>query len=212
MWHWVSATAQIATTKKPVRTLEDLKGLKIIGWGQALLDLPEVLGASPMNIPPPDTYLALERGMADGVHCAYAIMFPFKLNESVKYMTHADTMVVPFYTVMNEGKFKSLPPDLQKILLETTGAGMSAACGKSLDEGAQLGLERLKKGGMEQILLAEKEKERWMQAAQPLREKWLKQMEGKGYKNIREIMVAIDQMAKEITGRNSRRYRGPAPL
>jgi len=197
LWHWVSATAQIATNNRPVKTLEDMSGLKIIGWSPTLQNLPKILGANPVNIPPMDTYLALERGVADGVHASYAAMGPFKLTEATKYVTEADTMVVPFYCVINRNSLKRLPEDLRGIILETTGREMSRRSGQSLDDGAKAGLEAIKKMGLEHFVLPAEERRRWEEKAMPLRETWLQSMEGKGYENIREIYKFVKEATEK---------------
>jgi len=56
----------LQTVKKPVRTLEDLKGLKIRGAGQAT-DTLKALGAVPIPLEMPDVYEALRRVVLDGI-------------------------------------------------------------------------------------------------------------------------------------------------
>ena len=60
-----STPAVIGTLTKPVRTLEDLKGLKIRGTGR-IGDIVKALGATPMPLEIVDMYEALRRGVLDG--------------------------------------------------------------------------------------------------------------------------------------------------
>lgn len=52
--------------RKPVRGIDDIKGLRIRATGLGG-DLYAALGATPIAIPPADTYAALERGVVDAV-------------------------------------------------------------------------------------------------------------------------------------------------
>ena len=198
LWEWTSAPFQIATTKKPVLKLEDLKGLKIIGWIPTLLEIIRALGANPMQVPPLDTYLALERGMADGVCTPYAPMRSLKLSDATKHHTSAGILVMPFYAAMNQSKFNSLPPDIQKII-ETTGGDMARICGEALNRGQAEDVKWMKSKGLKFYDLPAEEKKRWVKAIMPIREKWLNKMESKGYKNIREMFKTAIELSEKLT-------------
>ena len=55
----------IQTLNKPVKTLEELKGLKLRGTGR-LGDIVKALGATPIPIETPDLYDSLKRGVIEG--------------------------------------------------------------------------------------------------------------------------------------------------
>jgi len=197
LWLWVSATAHIATTKKPIKTLEDLKGMKIIGYSPAMMDTIRALGANPLQVSPIDAYLALQRGMADGIVMSHAGNKSLKLFEATKYVTEAHALVIPFYSVMNEKKFENLPSDLKKLIENTSGAEMAKACGKALDEGDREAGEALKKDGVNIFVLPNDEKAKWAKAVHPLYEDWFKKMETRGHKDARKMFDASQQMIKE---------------
>jgi TRAP-type C4-dicarboxylate transport system substrate-binding protein len=146
-----------------------------------------------------DTYLALERGMADGVFTPYPILRPFKISEVTKFHTQADLMVMPFYAVMNPSRFKSLTPGHQKIIEETTGAKMARACGIGLENGTIEDVSAMKADGNTFYVLSDKEKARWVKAVMPIRENWLKKMEGKGYKNVRDILSTAIELTEKYS-------------
>ena len=204
LWNWASATFQIHTTKNPVKTMADLKGMKIIAWSRDSAHILSALGANPVLIPPTDTYLALERGMADGVLCPLAPVVSYKINEAVKYTTICDMMVSGFWVGMSWDLWKSLPKNIQKAFLDTTGEKMARASGKTLDEGAARDSVMLKKKGHTFIVLSKDEKAKWLDATKSIREAWIKDMEGKGYKQARAIMDDAFKLSAKyapITGR-----------
>lgn len=194
LFKWTSAQVQINMIKGQVKNLEDLKGKKIIGWIPPVLNLVKALGANAVQLPPMDTYLALERGMADGVATPYAILKPFKINEVAKYHTTGDLMMFSFFGAINPKKFNKLPKDLQKVLMDTTGDKMSRALGKSLDDAVTADVAWMKKKGNQFYALPTEERKKWAEAVSPLREKWLKKMEAKGYKNIREMLATTENL------------------
>jgi TRAP-type C4-dicarboxylate transport system substrate-binding protein len=201
LWLWMSAPLHIFTTKKPVRTLEDMKGMKMIGYTPMMLETIRALGASAVQIAPPEAYLALERGMADGVVMAYPGAASLKIFEVAKYAAEANLHLAPFYAVMNEKKYNELPSDLKKVIDETTGVNMSRACGEALDRGDSEDAQLIKEKGVNIYIVPRKEKERWIEAVMPLREEVLKKTEAKGYKNTREIINAATKLAEKYEGK-----------
>jgi TRAP-type C4-dicarboxylate transport system substrate-binding protein len=207
LWQWASATFQLHTTQKQVKTLEDLKGMKIIGWTPKVLEVLRLLGANPIEMTGTDTYLALERGTAEGVLCPLAPVRSYKISDAAKYHTIVDIMVGPFFAVMNQERFDELPADLQQLFEETTGEKMAQISGKTLDEGAISDSQWLKENGHEFYVLPEEERARWFEAVKPMHEKWISEMEAKGYDFAREIYHDALRLSEEIGQRTGRGYQ-----
>lgn len=188
LWQWVSAPFEVHTTKKPVKSLEDLKGLKMIVWTGDLAKIAKALGANPVETIPHDTYLALQRGMADGVICPLAPMKVYKITDVVKHHTIVGVMTTHFYAGLNMKKFNSLPADMKKILTETTGEKMVQVAGRTLDQGASKDAQWMKDKGHKFYELSVEEKARWRAKVKGLTEGWIKNMEGKGFKNARQFL------------------------
>jgi TRAP-type C4-dicarboxylate transport system substrate-binding protein len=104
-------------TKKPVRTLEDLKGMKIrtTGLGAKIV---AALGATPVAMPMGDTYDALSKGVVEGSTAPIASLEGFKWGEVVKYTTEnfGSAYTTIFFVVMNKKTWNSVTPDNQKII------------------------------------------------------------------------------------------------
>ncbi|MDT8377698.1 MAG: TRAP transporter substrate-binding protein DctP [Desulfotignum sp.] len=197
LWQWVSATFQIHTTKKLVKNLADLKGLKIIAWNKTSVSILNALDANAIMIPPTDSYLALERGMADGILCPLAPIVSFKISEAVNYTTVCDLFVTPFWAGIGRQVWKSLPESAQQILTETTGESMASRSGLTLDEGALKDSRLLKEKGHAFYTLEAEEKAKWLDATTSLREEWVREMESLGHKNARAIMEDAYRLGKE---------------
>ena len=131
---WASAAYQLHTLK-PVKTLEDIKGKKIIVWDATTLEFIKALGANPIRMSSPDTYLALSKGMADGVLCPTAPLKSYKITESAKYHLMFNLAVNTFSLETNKDLYTSMPADMQNWLNQEGGLKMALACGQSLEEG-----------------------------------------------------------------------------
>ncbi len=204
LWLWASATYQLHTTKKQVKTLDDLKGMKIIAWNRVSVEILNALGANPIQAPPTDSYLALERGMADGVLCPLAPIISFKISDAAKYTTVCDLFLNGFWAGMSHDTWNNLSPKAQEAFEKTTGEAMAKQSGLTLDQGAVNDAEKLSGKGHTFYVLPAAERQAWMKATSGLLDKWVKDMEAKGYKNARAIMEDAfrlsDQYAK-TTGR-----------
>ena len=111
----------ITTVKKPVRTLEDIKGLKIRSTGLAT-KIVEALGATPVAMPKGDQYDAMQKGVVDGTVSSPNELLGWKVAEVAKYSTILLDVgyVTAMFVNMNLNKWNSLPPDIQKIFTEVS--------------------------------------------------------------------------------------------
>jgi TRAP-type transport system periplasmic protein len=111
----------VQTIKKPVKTLEELKGMKIRGTGR-IGDIVKALGATPMPIETVDLYETMRRGVIDGNLGPLEQLKGFKIGEVEKYSsaTWKVGSVFQFYVVMNKRRWDSLPPDVKKVISDHT--------------------------------------------------------------------------------------------
>lgn len=172
----------LQTIAKPVRTLEDLRGLKVRATGQ-MADVIKALGAVPVPLEMPDVYEALRRGVIDGVTVDLSTLKYWKFADVVKYVT-ADWRLgtgYAFYFVMNKSKWNALPADLKKIFTDVASEikDKQAALWNEMDiEGKDLFLGQ---GG--QILpLSDAEAVKWIKAVEPVIAGYKKDMVSKGHK------------------------------
>lgn len=104
-----------------VKTLDDFKGLKIRHHGGAANAMRlEALGSSPILIPWPDLPMAMIQGTADGFVTTFKSFESAKLWETGTKFATKDMEYYLHNIPLVSGKFwKSLPADLQKIMLDT---------------------------------------------------------------------------------------------
>jgi TRAP-type transport system periplasmic protein len=170
------------TVSKPVKTLEELKGLKIRATG-AMSDAVKALGALPVPLEMPDVYESLRRQVIDGIMVDLSTLKYWKFAEVEKYVTATWQLGsgFNFYFAMNKGKWDSLPPDIQKIFTDVAFETMNvqAALWNEMDiEGRDL----FKSGGGQILALTDAEAARWVKAAEPVFADYKKDMISKGHK------------------------------
>lgn len=105
---------RVCSTKKPLRTLADIKGLKMrVPPAPAYLETWKALGANPTPIDASELFTSLATGVVDGQENPLATIWEKKFYEVVKYLSFTDHQTrIPLY-VMNDKFFQSLPNDYQ---------------------------------------------------------------------------------------------------
>lgn len=165
--------------KKVVRTPADIKGLKVAATGW-YITLADVLGATPVALPGPERYMALERGVIDGSWDLYAGMFAMKIIEVTNNYLEADFGDSSGIAIMNKDTFNALPPDIQKVFLDNREFAEQEWLRMGTEE-TKMGLNAARKRGHTFITLTPEEKKLWDDALSPLREKWVKDQEARGW-------------------------------
>lgn len=197
LYLWVTLPLELHTNKKPVRTLEDIKGMKIATLAAGAPAL-EKLGASPVVMATPKFYESLEKGVVDGVAIAWGALGGWRLYEVTKYHTNAHVSAWPTWTAMNKNTWNKLPPDIQKIVTEVSAKGperhMKAVKGE-MDET----IAKVKELGHEIIDLPPAELAKWSETGKPAWDKWAADMTAKGLPGkaiLDEAVKLLEKYAK----------------
>lgn len=166
-------------TVKPVRSLEDLKGMQVRISG-SLTPILKKLGASPVGMAMSEVPESLQTGIIDGSISSREVLLDLKLAETVKYTTDYPLAINTFVAVMNKEVWESLPADVQKAI-DDLGPEMAVFTGKYMDNHVQEALKwSQEEEGLEIISLSEEEKARWDEIIKPLQDDYVKELEGKG--------------------------------
>jgi TRAP-type C4-dicarboxylate transport system substrate-binding protein len=107
-------------TKKPVKRLSDLKGMKIRSEGILENEFTKAIGATPLTLAWGDIYTSLQQGVIDGYWVTHSGTFNAKFYEHAKYCLELNTGGSTTLFIANLDKFNKLPPDFQKILIEVS--------------------------------------------------------------------------------------------
>jgi TRAP-type C4-dicarboxylate transport system substrate-binding protein len=168
---WNSDSASLMSRAKPIRTLEDLKGLRIRTPSAAQSAQLEALGATPVDMPANQIYNNLDRGVIDASMIPMSAALDFKLIEVVKYFTiNAPLGRSPFLVAMNRSRYEKLPANLRKVIDDTTGLTLSLKGAETYDKKNDEAIAAAKKT-REMIPLSPQERQRWVAAFKPMIER-----------------------------------------
>ncbi|MDO4642861.1 MAG: TRAP transporter substrate-binding protein [Cardiobacteriaceae bacterium] len=116
---WEVGFRAISNSKHPVKTPEDIKGLKIrTNQNPMYVKAFELLGANPVPMPLAELYTALETKTVDAQEHPIGILYSVKLYEVQKYLSLSNHGYTPLLVVMNKEKFDSLPSEQQQAILD----------------------------------------------------------------------------------------------
>ena len=177
-------------TKKPVKKLEDLKGMKIRATGLSA-KIVKALGGVPVAMPQGGTYEALKKGVVEGTFGPMEVLKGWKQAEVIKYTTECYSIgyTTTFFVVMNLDKWNALPADIKKIFDEVSDK-YTDIHGNVWDSTDQEGRKYTLSLGNEIISLSDGESARWRKAVEPVINDYITNTpDGDKYvKKIRELM------------------------
>lgn len=183
-------------TRKPVRTLEDCKGLKIRAPGGHQTNYIKSLGAEPVFMPLGDVYLALETGTIDGLVTCPPLVLAFKLYEVVKYGVVATFGCVTEGVIMNQKSWEDTPDDLKPIIEEVCGNPFRTTGGLTRDVYKTM-MKEIEDKGVKLYTLPPKEEKRWFKGFQGVTRDWVAGLEAKGLP-AKDAVIKYNEVAESF--------------
>ena len=156
---WANDIPVLLTRKKAVRSVADLKGMKVRVTSKQDVPFMEALGASAVSQP----VTVINRNLANGTIDAIAIdpsaIRSFKLWEPANYVT----IGLPgsgsaFVLMMNQGVYNKMSAQEKAWVDEASGQWLSLSGGGTYKKAARAGLAFAKKNGVEVITLPDAER------------------------------------------------------
>ena len=186
---------------KPVKTLEDFKGLKVRTFGTFHPMMFATLGAVPVNMELTETYEGLQRGAVDCVNMNYQAATLFNLFEVAKYTSDAEFGATPLFSgYVNKDVWESWSPEFQTLFNEVI-ADAEVKAAKEINAAEQEGLDTLLENGVELVPF---EDQKAMEAAMPdFFELWVAKVAeaGKGEAAAKHAEFIKERLA-ELTAAN----------
>ena len=172
---------QVIGSTKPIGTMEQLKGQRLRAITGAPLKFLQALGASPVNVPMPEVFEAVQKGTIDGYCTDWAGIGGFKFDEVSKYVLDDTLYTSTFYMVMSQKKWDSLPPDVQQVFNEWGGDYASDLYGhvwqQASDDYKAAGVKK----GIQLVKLTPDELAKWQAKAPGVWDEYIKIVDSKGY-------------------------------
>ncbi|MBW1769450.1 MAG: TRAP transporter substrate-binding protein DctP [Deltaproteobacteria bacterium] len=187
----------ILVSRKKVRVPGDLKGLKIGGTG-AKAEYVKRLGATPLNISPPDAYMSLQRGVIDGIFMSWSQIRIYKMQEIAEYFLNFGFSMGGIPVVMNLKSYNSLPGDIKKIMKDITPKARSISI-ENMFKGMKAAEKGIKAKGRTIITPNAAEKKLWEKAAEPMWDEWVARMKKRGVKEAQKMVDEWKRLRAEAS-------------
>jgi TRAP-type transport system periplasmic protein len=173
----------IHMVNKPIKTMADLKGMKLRAPTRQTNKFIAALGATPVAMPVPQVGEALAKGVIDGAVIPYEVVPSVKVQELVKFHSETDPASAALYTsvfifAMNKAKYDALPADLKKVIDANSGEALSGQIGKAFLMADIEGKKVIGKNAVN--VIPSSELENWKKAGQPLVDAWVADANAKG--------------------------------
>jgi len=109
-------------TNTPIHTPADLAGVRIRTPGSAVFqESVRAMGATPIAMPWGETYPAIQQGAVDGAEAQNTATYNSRIFEVLSYVNKTGHFHLIQAIITGEDFFRSMPEDLQQILLEEAG-------------------------------------------------------------------------------------------
>ena len=124
------------TKDKPIKTVADLRGMKLRGPSRTVTKMLGYLGAIPVGMPLPGIPDALSKGTIEGCVLPWEVVPSVKVQELTRFHSEFDPSVGAIYTAacvmaMNKKRYDALPADLRKVIDNNSGQATSGWLGKT---------------------------------------------------------------------------------
>ena len=208
LFSWGSGPADLFS-KRPIRNLDELKGLRIGATAGSRADIIELLGATPVDLPMSKWYEALSIGVIDGGVAPLESLLGFRLGEATgDYITLTPFLYNQiFFCVMNLDAWNSLTPELQQIVTGVTGDFYPALMPGLWDNINAAGVGYIKTlKNVTVTVLSEEETARWMEPIPQIQNDYVEKLNGKGFDG-----AVILQTMKDLADKYNTLYPDVAP-
>jgi TRAP-type transport system periplasmic protein len=197
--YWAHDGGHIHANKQ-VKTMDDLKGLKLRNPTRLAGEALKALGAVSVGMPVPQVPESLAQRVIDGAVVPWEVVPAVKVQELVKFHTEikgSPTLyTASFFLAMNKAKYESMPADLQAVIDKNSGMAFAELAGNMWDTEAVRVRDIVAKRGNTITVLADDEKARWIKATEPVYGAWIEQMKAKNIDGAKLVEVARALIAK----------------
>ena len=172
--------------EKQIKSMADLKGMKVRGPTRQVTKLLASLGATPVGMPLPQIPDAMSKGVIDAAVIPWEVVPSVKVEELSKFHTEFDPKLPALYTTtfvmaMYKAKYDSLPADLKKVIDANSGLETSGWLGKVQQGNDPKGRAAAEARKTPILTLGQADYDAFRKAADQVDDEWVKEMNGKGF-------------------------------
>lgn len=169
---------------KPIKSVNDVKGLKMRVQGKGDTEVVKNWDAVPVSLPLEEFYEAMQKGTLDTGFYTPIGAVGNKYYEVGPYITKMGITVTPLIPVMNKDFYEKLPDDLKQLFDDELGPKLGQLFTESYTKELETAYEELQKqvdGKGELITLSPEEMNGFKKSAQSVWEDWVNDANDMGY-------------------------------
>lgn len=190
-------------TKRPINSLDDLRGLKIRTGGGIVNDVFKSIGATGMFKPAPEVYELMAGGIIDGFVFPKETVHSMKLMPLVKNCTSfpGGLYNVSWTFALNEAKWASISKQDQAAIEALAGEALARRVGKAFDAADAVGVAEMQKAGVAIAVPPQQLANEVRARTQPLEQLWIAAAAEKGVDGAAAMKALRDEIAAIEAGR-----------
>ena len=183
---WMDGGTRNLYSKKPVRQISDLKGMKIRVQGNPVfIETINAMGGNGIAMATGEIFSALQTGVIDGAENNPPTLLEHNHYQNAKFYTLTEHLILPEPIVMAKGTWNKLNPE-QQALVKKLAREAQMEERVLWDKKSSEAEAKLKAGGVEFITLTPEQKKAFYDATQPVRDKY-----GAPYKELITRIEAV---------------------
>ena len=190
---------------KQIRSVADLRGMKVRGPTRQITKMLGSVGATPVGMPLPAITDALSKGTIDACAIPWEVVPSIKVHELTKFHSEFDNTGAALYTTtfvmaMNTAKYNSLAPDLQRVIDANSGMAASAWLGKTQQSNDPAGRKTAVDRGNTIYQFTAAQRDEFIKLSGNVDDEWVADMDKRGFKGAQLLSTAKALIVKHGKG------------
>jgi TRAP-type C4-dicarboxylate transport system substrate-binding protein len=190
---------------KQIRSVADLRGMKVRGPTRQITKMLGSVGATPVGMPLPAITDALSKGTIDACAIPWEVVPSIKVHELTKFHSEFDNTGAALYTTtfvmaMNTAKYNSLAPDLKRVIDANSGMAASAWLGKTQQSNDPAGRKTAVDRGNTIYQFTAAQRDEFIKLSSNVDDEWVADMDKRGFKGAQLLSTAKALIAKHGKG------------
>lgn len=191
---------QVMTTRKEITGADSFRGLKLRTTGGTKEIAVELLGATPISIPAPETREALSRGTIDGILFPHSSVLPYALEPELKWGTqdmNFGSFVASY--VISEDRWQKLSPEIQKAMSAAAEEVIVSSCAVAEEMDMQ-DKEKMANAGVTFVSLPDADKAKVEADLAGIGERWAADLDARGLAGTEVLTAFREALQKTADG------------
>jgi TRAP-type C4-dicarboxylate transport system substrate-binding protein len=183
-------------SRKPIKSLADLQGMKIRAQGVVETDFTKAIGATPVTLSWEEVYPAMQQGVIDGYWVTHSATFNAKLHEVARHCWNVGLGGATWSIIANRRTLEGLPDDIETIV-RTTGREAAGRVWDRVEVDIQAFRKRLEQAGMEFRDASPEDQKVMLDRARVVWDQWQEKAGPVGKEMVARIQAMVKQHRAE---------------